>query len=237
MNNRHNRIFLLFMLVLSMALLAGCGSSSNGNGGTNRATYEVTVTNITNNQPLSPLGIVVHMDGYLAWKAGTAASNGLEQLAEGGDPTAFLIEAELDDSVSRTVAGTGIIVPGGSETVSITTNTGSSRMISLATMLVNTNDAFTGIESAPVGTLSKGESLVYLAHAYDAGTEANTETAATVPGPAGGGTGYDATRDDTDFVFVHAGVVTADDGLGSSTLDESHRFIGPVSRIEITRVN
>jgi len=72
--------------------------------------------------------------------------------------------------------------------------------------------------------------------AYDAGTEANSETAATIPGPAAGGEGYNSTRDDRDTVGGHPGVISADDGLTGSALDASHRFDNPVARITITRL-
>ena len=50
---------------------------------------------------------------------------------------------------------------------------------------------------------------------WDSGTEANSETAATIPGPAGGGEGFNATRDDSDTVSFHSGVISQDDGLTS----------------------
>jgi hypothetical protein len=102
-------------------------------------------------------------------------------------------------------------------------------------MLVNTNDAFTGVNGLPIGDLSVGESKIYLSQPWDAGTESNTETAATIPGPAGGGEGFNPVRDDRDYIATHPGVVTGDDGLASSILDESHRFIGPVVKFVVTR--
>jgi len=36
-------------------------------------------------------------------------------------------------------------------------------------------------------------------------------------------------------VLVHAGVISVDDGLTTSALNESHRFDNPVVRITITR--
>ena len=79
------------------------------------------------------------------------------------------------------------------------------------------------------------------ARAYDTGTEANTESADTVPGPAAGGgaqEGFNAARDDVrDAVFVHAGVITADDGLTSSTLSFTNRWDNPVMQVEIERLN
>jgi hypothetical protein len=74
--------------------------------------------------------------------------------------------------------------------------------------------------------------------AWDAGTEANSEASGTIPGPADGGEGYNATRDDlVNFVAIHRGVISADDGLNSSILDESHRFDNPVARVMIERID
>ncbi len=58
-----------------------------------------------------------------------------------------------------------------------------------ATRLVNTNDAFTGVNAGRIGDLEVGESK-YSSQPWDAGTEGNIETAATIPGPAGGGEGF-----------------------------------------------
>jgi hypothetical protein len=198
--------------------------------------FQVSVTNLTNNQPLSPLAVVLHQAGYHGWTAGMMASNGLEALAEGGDTSGFLAEADADSTVLVTASGAGLIMPGSTATVELMPMTDDNLQLSVATMLVNTNDAFTGVSAESLGNLQRGDSLQFYANSYDAGTEANTELASTIPGPAGGGEGYNASRDDVDFVSVHAGVVTADDGLATSTLDESHRFNGPVSLIRITRV-
>ena len=97
-------------------------------------------------------------------------------------------------------------------------------------MLVNTNDGFIGLNGVDISELGIDESLVLYARVYDAGTEANTETAATVPGQ--GGEGMNAARDDRDFIAV----VSQDDGLATSALDASHRFDNPAARIVITRI-
>ena len=103
-------------------------------------------------------------------------------------------------------------------------------------MLVNTNDAFTGTTDVVVGDIGIGESRRIFLHPYDAGTEVNDEAASTVPGPAAGGEGFNAERLERDFVSAHSGVVTQDDGLGTSVLDESHRFLSPVAEIIVTRI-
>ena len=105
-------------------------------------------------------------------------------------------------------------------------------------MLVNTNDAFTALNAWPVGEMSVGDVMTVNAIAYDAGTEADSESAATIPGPAGGGEGFNAVRDDgADQVTMHSGVISGDDGLATSDLTEQHRFDNPVARIRIERTN
>jgi hypothetical protein len=203
------------------------------------ASFNVTVANLTNAQPLSPVAVVAHQSGYAVFTIGSAATAGLEEMAEGGDNTALLAEADADAMVVVTASGGAPIGPAASETVSIDL-LNSDRVglrISVATMLVNTNDAFTSLNTA-VDTMAVGDILIFDSVAYDAGTEADTEAAADIPGPAGGGTGFDATRDDqADRVTMHGGIVSRDDGLMTSDLTEQHRFDNPVARISIERIN
>jgi hypothetical protein len=102
-------------------------------------------------------------------------------------------------------------------------------------MLVNTNDGFVGETQLDIGSLAIGESLNMNMAVWDAGTEANDESAATIPGPAAGGEGYNSVRDDNDRVSFHAGVISQDDGLASSVLNATHRFLNPGARLTITR--
>ena len=204
------------------------------------ATLEVTVTNLTNAQPLSPVGVIAHMDGYAVFAVGTAATAGLEELAEGGDTAALLAEADADTSVIATASGAAPIGPAGSETISLEVLESdlASLRISTSTMLVNTNDAITMLDAMDVSNLEVGNSLSTRTIAYDAGTEANTELAAHIPGPAGGGEGFNAARDDSfDRVAMHTGVVGSTDGFLSSDLDGQHRFDNPVAEVRIERIN
>ncbi len=219
-------------LTLVALALYGCNSSSSSD----TSTYEVTMTNVTANQPISPLAVVLHTASFQVWSAGTTASTGLEMLAEGGDNATFLTEAQASADVLQTATATGSLAPGGSETVTTTLNNSSGLLLSAAGMLVNTNDAFAGVDGVSLDGLAVGESIQIAVAAYDAGTEANTETAATMPGT--GGTGFDVVRDDVNnFVTIHRGVVTLSDGLTTSALDESHRFDNPVMKVSVTRTN
>ena len=104
-------------------------------------------------------------------------------------------------------------------------------------MLVNTNDAFAGKGGIDLNALALGEQVTMNLPVYDAGTEGNNELAGTIPGPADGGEGFNAARDDVNVVSRHSGVVTNIDGYADSVLDESHRFDTPVARLTVRRVN
>ena len=68
---------------------------------------------------------------------------------------------------------------------------------------------------------------------YDAGTEANDELCAHIPGPAGvyAGKGFNSARDDVNFVHIHSGIHGIGD-LSAATYD----WRNPVASIVITRV-
>jgi hypothetical protein len=206
-------------------MMGGCGSSDNA---MSTATYSVTVTNLTYQQPMSPLVVSLHPASEKLFEVGAATSEGLEHLAEGGDNSLLLTEAP-----GTAVGGNGLILPGGSDTVSVEAE--ASSCLSLATMLVNTNDAFAGLSCLDLSGLKAGEALTVNIVSYDAGTEANSETTGTILGPAGGGEGYNAARDDRNFVALHGGVVTADDGLDGSALSAAHRWDNPAASVVIRR--
>ena len=242
----HKSIRLL--AITSVALIAtACDSSSNGGGlGTTNpppptmVTFDVTVNNLTNAQPLSPIAVIAHQNTFPVFAVGQPASAGLETLAEGGDNSALLAEATAVAGIGGTASGAAPIGPAGSETVSVTFDEGSQGLmtISVSTMLVNTNDAITGVNAIPLAGMQVGDSVTMRSIAYDAGTEANSESAAHIPGPAGGGEGFNAARDDiADRVAMHPGVVGQDDGFATSDLNGQHRFDNPVAQITIERVN
>jgi hypothetical protein len=215
--------------------------------------YNVTVTNLTHGQPMAPSAIVVHEPGYYLFASGQTASLGLENLAEGGSPAMLIGEAQNSVDFLDAVNSTGINGPGGSTeitTVLVPELDMDNVRLSVATMLVDTNDGFAGVSAKDISNMAIGESRIFIAPVWDAGTEANTETAATMPGPAasnagGGGAaaGFDAARDDLiDAVRIHAGVVTKEnandpnmEGLSTSILEQSDRFDNPGARIIITR--
>ena len=234
------------LIALAATALAACDSSDSvtpfvpAPPPPPTATFEVTVSNLTNGQPLSPVGVIAHADGYAVFSIGAAATVGLEQLAEGGDNSFLLSEADADANVFATASGAAPIGPGGRETISIEVLQSdlANMRLSTSTMLVNTNDAITMLNAVDLSAMASGDVISQRTIAYDAGTEADTELAAHIPGPAGGGEGFNAARDDdADRVSMHTGVVGQDDGFAASSLDNQHRFDNPVAMVRIERIN
>jgi len=204
------------------------------------ASFDVTVTNLTNGQPLSPVAVIAHQDGYSVFTIGQAATVGLETQAEGGDNMMLISDADADANVFASASGAAPIGPAGSETVTVEVLESDlpSLRFSVSTMLVNTNDAISGLNGVDVSGLAEGDSWAGRAIVYDAGTEANNEAAGTIPGPADGGEGFNAARDDRDDrVVMHTGVITQDDGLASSALTGQHRFDNPAMMVRIERTD
>ena len=220
-----NLLFGSAFLAVSLSL-TGCGGSSNSN----QAQYSLKIKNITAAQPMSPLAVVAHSSGYNLFTVGSSSSIELEKLAEGGDNS--LVINTVNTNIEQTKSSSALLTPGSVQDINITSN---AKYISLSTMLVNTNDAFTGLNSYDVSAIGVGKSVEINLIAYDAGTENNSETAQNVPGL--GGEGFNSNRDDTNsLVRVHSGVITADDGLNRSGLTSIHKFENPVATVIITRI-
>ena len=146
-----------------------------------------------------------------------------------------LIREAADPNVFATASNGGVVRQGAADSVDVSISTSERIRLTLATMLVNTNDAFGRISGASLDALTVGQSIPFMIPADDAGTEANSEIAATVPGPAGGGEGFSSTRDDVDFVHIHPGLISRQDGLADSVLSGSHRWDNPVLTLVVTR--
>jgi len=228
-----------YLQLLLIILLTSCGGGDdNGDDIVLKRNYLISITNLTHNQPFSPLAAIIHTPNYSAWQLGQPASLGLERLAESGDSSVWLSEARAHESVLAGAARTQLIAPGHSDRIELSVAPAPELRLSTAVMLTNTNDAFSGLTAVNIAHLAVNQSITVYTSAYDAGTEANTETQMTIPGPAAGGRGFESQRDDSrDHVYIHPGVITIDEGLMDSSLDESHRFLNPVAQMTITRLD
>lgn len=226
----------ILLVAASVGLLAGCPSDDD-NDVVKSYRYTINVANLTANQPMSPLAILAHNDKYKLFEIGKSASVELEHLAEGGSNAELLALKDSNDYVYQTLSGNSLVLPGSSDSVTFTVDPHKAGYVSVASMFVNTNDAFVGETGLSLKSLAVGESYEVSMNVWDSGTELNDELAATIPGPAGGGEGFNAARNDTnDVVAFHAGVVSKDDGLANSALSANHRFLNPGAKLTITRV-
>ena len=153
--------------------------------------FEVTFTDLTGGQPLTPAVAATHRGKNELFQVGDAASFGLKEIAENGNNAPMLFRLGSDRDVSDVVeAPGGPLVPGGSPgdamfdqstTFTIRADRGAQRL-SLAAMLICTNDGFTGVNSLTLPS-EVGDSVTVETMAYDAGTEANTEDFADMVPP------------------------------------------------------
>jgi hypothetical protein len=133
------------------------------------------------NTPLAPVAWTAHQGADALFAVGTAASAGLEGLAEDGSPAA-LVDSLTEANKGAAAIPTGgtdpgpIFAPDGNYTFEITAVPGDH--ISLATMFVQSNDWFFSVSNLPLfdayGNAIYGDITGY-ATLYDAGTEVNEE--------------------------------------------------------------
>lgn len=193
--------------------------------------YIISITNLTNFQPLSPPVAMLHRDKFNFWNIGETASTELELMAEGGDGSDLLTLKRNNPQYQASAA----LLPGATTSFTLSTRKDKLKYLSVVGMLVNTNDAFSGINGVELAAMTSGQSSVYYTHAYDAGTEFNSELSGTIPGPADGGEGFNTNRDDvTGVVTLHGGVVSVDDSHADSTLSAADKFDNPTLRIVVT---
>lgn len=164
--------------------------------------YEITITNITQGQTFTPFLLATHRPSIGLFELGSAAGAELEQLAEGGatGPLAGVLE-NAGSAVGDIAEGNSLLVPGDSITFTLRGD-GSRQFLSLAAMLIPTNDTFVALDTA---RLPSWGTTTYYARAYDAGTEANDQSCANIPGPRCGGAGYSPAPGPEDEGFVHVG--------------------------------
>lgn len=199
-------------------------------GGRNhQRVYEVTVTNLTQGESFTPLLLVSHRAGHPLFTPGHPASPELAILAEGGDTAPLASALASSPDVGSTATTSGLLAPGQSVSVQITTG-GRFDRLSLAAMLIPTNDAFVSAQNV---ALPEGRhARVVTAPAYDAGTEANDELCANIPGPVCGGQGVSPGVTGDGFVHIHAGI----HGIGDLS-PAMYDWRNPVAQIVIRRVD
>jgi hypothetical protein len=203
-------------------------------------TYKVMIENLTTTQPLSPGVLVAHDDSAYLWKDGMKASEGIRLIAEEGKPDVAYNEAmsmagvhgvsKIDMPIQRKGTTSPYM-----RTFEIVASDKATKL-SAATMLVCTNDGFTGLNSAML-PYNVNDSVTYTSNGYDAGTELNDERSqtivdgcgkeGTVPLPMDG----DSRVATSEMIHHHPGI------MGNADLSKSaHGWNDPVAKITIERV-
>ena len=190
------------------------------------STYEVTVTNLTGGQPFTPPLVVTHRTRLSVFEVGEAASLGVREIAENGNlgPLAGALAgnkhlSELVIALPSDPMAPPPILPTASRTFMITADHGF-KHFSFVSMLICTNDGFTGLASVRLPR-RVGNTSVYALVAYDAGSEINTEDLADIVPPCApltsfpssdAGTGMsDPALAEDGVIGMHAGILGTDD--------------------------
>ena len=196
-------------------------------------TWRVTIKNLTpagpgppGSQPLSPPLFVVHTDRVQVWAPGQIATHVVAAIAEDANHVPAVSAYTGFPGVKQVFTGAGGPIPsGGSSTYTVQTR-GKFDRLSIVTMLVNTNDGFTGLASLQL----RGSGTTVKTIAWDDGSEKDNQLKAFIPGPC---CGHPFVRDpEGQPIHRHAGIRP---GVGDLS-PALYGWTGPVARITITRV-
>ncbi len=200
----------------------------------NDRVFEVTVTNLTRGQQFTPIMVASHKAGVRLFELGSSASPELEILAEEGNTAPLKTVLDANPQVLDVTDSGALLDPGTSVTIKVRTR-GNFDHVSVASMLIPTNDAFFALNDVEV-PLGK-EPTMHTSVAYDAGSERNDETCASIPGPhftecGGSGGGGAPVGGEEGYVHVNAGI----HGIGDLNAAERD-WRNPVARIVIRRTS
>jgi hypothetical protein len=234
----------LSLLALLVALVAATAVPA-GAQSVRPSSFRVTITNLTGGQPFTPPVVALHNAGVDVFTVGEPASFEVKEIAENGNSAPLLGVLGSQKGVADFAEGaTGPLVPPGtpgdamfdqSVEFELTPAPGA-RFLSVVSMLICTNDGFSGVDALPIpGTV--GQTVTRMADAYDAGTEANTEDLRDMVPPCqdligvtgGPGTGQsDPALAQNSVIQHHPGITGRRD-----LLPEVHGWTNPVMRIEV----
>ena len=175
----------------------------------------VTLTNTSENQPMTPPVVVLHNapgsdNGVRLFEGGQPASDGIIAIAENGNnaPLVGVVESLVGDSASAFAVGfvdpsaPGPLLPGQTATVHLDLAS-EDQVMSIVSMVVCTNDGFSGADSH---TLSADASETFTLPIYDAGSESNVLTLNYwVPPCSPDGASDNLTDDENGSITLHPG--------------------------------
>jgi archaellum component FlaF (FlaF/FlaG flagellin family) len=214
----------------SVILIAGfifATSSAQANG---YPSYHVTITNLTNSITFTPVLVASQRRVVSIYELGSPASDDLVAIAEFGDIGPLTTTLNGNHQVVDVENSGGLLLPGQSVTVVVSAAHGA-RRISIASMMLPTNDGFIALDSVKVPGHG---SAIFFSPGFDAGSEPNDELCANIPGPTCDGVALSPGENDGDegYVHIHRGM----HGIGDLAADV-YDWRNPVARITVTRMH
>lgn len=202
-------------------------------------TYQITFTNLTSDaqatgpatsqtgQRLSPPVFITHSAAYSAYTVGQAAPETIWRIAEGGNRSFLLNEANalVGTSVLSVQAPLSAPLPQQQSVTVMVQADAAHPLLSFASMLGWTNDGFVGVSGLNLAAIT-GTTTVNL-FGYDAGSEKNNEANGFL-----GALGLGNARD------LEGGVITAHLGIrGDANAPAAWNWLpGPAASLTITAV-
>lgn len=180
------------MNMFKKAILTTIAGTALLSGAANAALVEVEVSNLfdAGGLALTPVWLGFHDGSFDSFDSGTTASASLQALAEGGDVSGIVSDFSVSNASGQQgvltapagFAGAPVFEPGESATsTTFNINSTDSGYFSFLSMLIPTNDAFIGNDSATAYSLFDindnfvGLDILILGNnVWDSGTELNT---------------------------------------------------------------
>ena len=243
MKSKKTSVLAMTAIIAMLAVVSVAGIPESSAAKTKM--YEITITNLTPGQPITPPLLVTHAKDAGFFTVGEMADNGIQQLAENGNLEPLVEMLQGKSGIVDIVQGTVPLIPANdpgntglnhSETF-VVSSEGNIRYLSFASMLVCTNDGFAGIDSVRLPI----KQLTVYAEAYDARTEMNTEDFADMVPPCQGAIGVTSDDEGTGAsnpAIAEDGVVIPHPGImgGEDLLENVHAWGNPVVKIDIVRM-
>ena len=206
---------------------------------------EITLTNLTQGLYFTPILTTAHNSDMALFSVATMASAELQAMAEGGDISGLVSMLSNADANINENPASGLLAPAMSTTYMIS-NDSTNTQLSLASMILPSNDGFVGLNSWLIPETSGTYTLML--NAYDAGTEANNELVvsgsgapgiAGIPAAPGGNAGSNGSgitdSESNEMIHIHRGTLGDDDAMaGKSDLDNRiHRWLNPIAKLTV----
>jgi len=213
--------------------------------------FKVKIVNLTDGQPLTPPVIATHRGRHEVFEVGQPASVGVREIAENGNSAPLLAQLAADpfDRVTDfEESSAGPLVPEGTpgsamfdDRVTLRIRGRAHDRLSWVSMLICTNDGFTGVDSLRLPQ-DLGDRTRARTNGYDSHTEVNTEDYADIVPPCQGLIGDTSGEPGTgvsDPTLAEGGVIAHHEGI-DGTLDDLdaaiHGWTDPVARIRVERI-